>query len=212
MAIKIYTDGSCLQNPGGNGGAAWSIHYEDGVIVYGGEHLGASTNNRAELTAIIRGLQAIPDESHVELYSDSRYSLNQINGYDGKTRKFVKANKAKANKDLIKQLTEQAERCSIIFKHWVKGHNGHVENEKVDKLARVAADTPNYTHIDLVTPNNNIIKNAYDRSAIVHFLTVHIAKLDDKGLAKFAREALTIDMDFDTIMKTFKTSAKLDIK
>ena len=120
--IDIYTDGSCLGNPGPGGWAA--------IIVEGGSRRtlkgGASktTNNRMELAAAIEGLEATPRDASVTIHSDSQYLVNTM------TRNW----KRKANTDLWKELDALAAKRRVRWK-WVKGHDGHPENEEADRIA-----------------------------------------------------------------------------
>jgi ribonuclease HI len=125
--IHIYTDGSCLGNPG-PGGWAYVIRNRDIAIEnHGSEPL--TTNNRMEMTAAIQALRALPrDAMSVVLYSDSQLLIKTMTlGW-----------KRKKNHDLWMQLDEL---CSVhrITWEWVRGHNGHVENERCDRLAHCAA-------------------------------------------------------------------------
>jgi ribonuclease HI len=138
--LKIYTDGSCLGNPG-PGGWAWVA--TDGKNIAersGGE--ADTTNNRMELTAVIRRLIAARKHSEIEIHTDSQYVKNGMekwirgwkkNGWKTADTKPVK------NKELWEQLDTVARQINIHW-HWVKGHAGHEMNERVDLLARTAAE------------------------------------------------------------------------
>ena len=136
--VEIFTDGACLGNPGPGGWAA--ILRTNGVEkeISGGER--ATTNNRMELMAAIRALEALKTRSKVKLHTDSRYVMDGItiwltrwkaNGWKTADKKPVK------NEDLWRELERQASRHEIEW-HWVRGHSGHDENERVDVLARAA--------------------------------------------------------------------------
>ena len=136
--IEIFTDGACLGNPGPGGWAA--ILRNDGIEkeIMGGER--ATTNNRMELMAAIRALEAVKTRSKVILHTDSRYVMDGItqwlarwktNGWKTSDKKPVK------NGDLWRELETQAARHDIEWR-WVRSHSGHDENERVDKLARGA--------------------------------------------------------------------------
>ena len=120
--IKIYTDGSCIVNPGPGGWAA--IIVEDGSerAVHGRQE--KTTNNRMEMMAVIKGLEAVPESSEVAVFSDSQYVVNTM------TRDW----KRKANQDLWARLDAEKRKRSVKWE-WVRGHAGHPMNEKADALA-----------------------------------------------------------------------------
>jgi len=138
--VRIYTDGSCLGNPG-PGGWAWAI--PDGAFASGAER--ESTNQRMEIFAVIDALQSRP-EQEIEIVSDSTYVVKCFNDrwWAGWQRRGWKNSQGKpvANRDLWEPLFELAldpER-SISFS-WVKGHSGDRWNDRVDELAVEAAQT-----------------------------------------------------------------------
>jgi ribonuclease HI len=137
--VEAFTDGACLGNPGPGGWGA--------LLRYGGRERElsgsdpATTNNRMELMAAIQALEALSRPCAVDLYTDSRYVEQGIrewvprwrsNGWRTADRKPVK------NQDLWERLSSAAARHTVTW-HWVRGHDGHVENERVDVLARNAA-------------------------------------------------------------------------
>jgi len=140
VAVDMFTDGSCLGNPGPGGWGVvlrWNGTEKE---LSGGEP--GTTNNRMELLAAIRGLEALSRSVSVNLYTDSQYVKNGIttwihnwkrNGWKTAAKKPVK------NDDLWRQLDDQIKRHQVIF-HWVKAHAGHPENERADDLARTAAE------------------------------------------------------------------------
>ena len=136
----VYTDGGCHPNPGRGGWGA--VMLQDGRPVRelsGGED--DTTNNRMELTAVIRALQALKEPCLVHLHTDSRYVIDGITGWVFGWQKNgwkTAAKKPVLNADLWQSLIE-AVRPHKIHWHWVKGHAGHPENERVDKLASDAA-------------------------------------------------------------------------
>ena len=146
MNIKIYTDGSCLGNPGAGGYAAIII-YEDGrrEEFTGGENL--TTNNRMELMAAIVALRKISAQDNVELFTDSSYLKNAFtqNWLDNWKQHGWKASKKHAvkNQDLWKELDELISNLNVNF-NWVKGHAGNSLNERCDKLARTTAESFRY--------------------------------------------------------------------
>ncbi len=137
--IKIWTDGSCLGNPGPGG---WGFIATDGINVAercGGEK--NTTNNKMELTAVIRALTAARKHKEIEIHTDSQYVKNGMENWIAKWKKnnWKTADKKPVkNQELWKKLDELA---SIIKIHWVwvHGHNGEEFNERVDDLARTAA-------------------------------------------------------------------------
>lgn len=134
--LNIYTDGACSGNPGKGGWGA--------VLVYNGiekEISGAemyTTNNRMELTAVIKALQLLKEPCEVELTTDSKYVCDAVNKgwvYGWKKKGWIKSDKKPAlNVDLWEELLKQLNIHKVTF-IWVKGHNGHPYNEKCDKLA-----------------------------------------------------------------------------
>lgn len=138
--VDIFTDGACKGNPGPGG---W------GVLLRMGRHekemsgsAPDTTNNRMEMTAVIRGLKALIEPCEVTVHSDSRYVIDgmtkwvagwQKKGWVNASRKPVR------NADLWHDLIEAARQHSITWQ-WVRGHDGHPENERVDRLASDAAD------------------------------------------------------------------------
>ena len=137
--VDIFTDGACKGNPGPGG---W------GVILRMGQHEKemsgsdpATTNNRMEMTGAIRGLNALIEPCRVTLYTDSRYVIDGITKWvHGWQKKgWVNASRQPVrNADLWHELIEAARRHQVDWQ-WVRGHDGHVENERVDKLASDAA-------------------------------------------------------------------------
>ncbi len=147
MLVKIYTDGSARGNPDGPGGYGCVLHYTDGqgklhVREYSAGYQ-KTTNNRMELMAAIAGLEALTRPCQVELYSDSKYLVDAFNQHwiDSWLKKGWKRGKNEPvkNVDLWKRLLKAKELHQVTF-HWVKGHDGHPENERCDELATSAAD------------------------------------------------------------------------
>ncbi|MBS0255895.1 MAG: ribonuclease HI [Proteobacteria bacterium] len=138
--VEIFTDGACKGNPGPGG---WGVVLRTGAHekeLSGGEP--ATTNNRMELTAVIRALAALKAPCHVSLHTDSRYVIDGITGWIHGWRKNgwkTAAKKPVLNADLWQELYE-ATRAHRIDWHWVKGHAGHPENERADRLASAAAE------------------------------------------------------------------------
>lgn len=139
--VSAYTDGACLGNPGPGG---WGV-----LLRYRGQERELSgaepdtTNNRMELLAAIQALEALRRSCQVDLYTDSRYVQQgirewlprwQANGWRTADGKPVK------NQDLWQRLAAASQRHRIEW-HWVRGHAGHAENERADRLASAAART-----------------------------------------------------------------------
>src|SRR4029434_825502 len=124
MLYTIYTDGSCLKNPGGPGGYAAVIFWEGEMIkeLSGGEAI--TTSNRMEITAAIMGLQAVPEPSLITLYSDSQYLIQTpTQGW-----------KRMKNLDLWARLDHAAKPHRVSWQ-WIRGHNGNPGNVRADALA-----------------------------------------------------------------------------
>ena len=139
-SVEIFTDGACRGNPGPGGWAALIRSGTREKEISGGEAL--TTNNRMELTAAIEALNALKRPCRVELHTDSNYVRDGItkwihawqrNGWRTADKKPVK------NADLWQQLLYAAARHQVRW-HWVKGHSGHPENDRVDALACAEAD------------------------------------------------------------------------
>ncbi len=138
--VEIFTDGSCKGNPGPGGWAALLRLGKHEKELVGGE--ADTTNNRMEMTAAIRGLEALTEACAVELYSDSKYVLDGITKWvEGWQRRGWKnaSKKPVRNADLWHELIDAAARHQVTW-HWVRGHDGHPENERVDRLASDEAD------------------------------------------------------------------------
>ena len=138
--VEAYTDGSCLGNPGPGGWAALLRYAGHSKEFSGG--FAWTTNNRMELLAAIMALELLRERCEVALYTDSLYLRDaaekdwlgkwQKNGWKTSAKKSVK------NQDLWQRLALQRTRHAVNFR-WIAGHAGHVENERVDVLARTAA-------------------------------------------------------------------------
>lgn len=135
--IDIYTDGACKGNPGAGGWGALLKHGGRIRELHGGE--AHTTNNRMELTAVIRALEALKRRCRVRLHTDSQYVQLGISEWihDWKRRGWkTAANKPVKNADLWRRLDELAQRHDIEW-IWVKGHAGHDGNERADELANL---------------------------------------------------------------------------
>ncbi len=147
MHVVIYTDGAARGNPDGPGGFGAVIQYTDPKGVLHEKELSGgyvrTTNNRMELMAAIAALEALNRPCEVDLWSDSQYLVNAFNQHwiDG----WIKKNWTRGrndpvkNTDLWKRLLAAMEPHQVAF-HWVRGHDGHPENERCDRLATSAAD------------------------------------------------------------------------
>lgn len=138
--VEIFTDGACRGNPGPGGWAALLRMGDKELEISGGEQ--HTTNNRMELRAAIEALNALKRPCEVELHTDSNYVRDGItkwihgwqrNGWRTSDKKPVK------NSELWQDLLEAATRHRVRW-HWVKGHSGHPENDRVDELACAEAD------------------------------------------------------------------------
>ena len=142
QVVEIYADGACKGNPGPGG---WGVLLRAGGAereLFGGE--AHTTNNRMELTAVIRGLEALKRRCRVRLYTDSQYVQKGISGWihDWKRRAWRTADrKPVKNVDLWQRLDELAREHDVEW-HWVRGHAGHPENERADVLANRAIGGP----------------------------------------------------------------------
>lgn len=138
--VVIYTDGACRGNPGPGGWGVLLRFRGSEKSLHGYE--AETTNNRMELTAVIKGLKALKRSCRVELYTDSKYVLQGINDWIDNWRRNgwkTAAKKPVKNVDLWRQLDEEASRHQIHW-HWIKGHSGDTGNETVDQLANHAID------------------------------------------------------------------------
>jgi ribonuclease HI len=126
--IKIYTDGSCLKNPGGKGGYGFLILSKDGDEIQGFGHSPSTTNNIMELTAVIEAIKYYKKidkkQTKFHIVSDSKYVINCAKGEWQR----------KKNKEVWERYDKYAKGKDITFT-WVKGHSGDKYNEIVDKLA-----------------------------------------------------------------------------
>lgn len=136
--IQIYTDGACSGNPGPGGWGAvlrWNGHEKE---LSGGDP--ETTNNRMEMTAVIRALEALKKNSLVEIYTDSKYVMDGITkwlpGWKAKGWKTAAKQPVK-NQDLWQEMDALIQKHDVTF-FWVKGHAGHPENERADALAVAA--------------------------------------------------------------------------
>ncbi|MGK7902776.1 MAG: ribonuclease HI [Hormoscilla sp.] len=146
--VQIYTDGSCLGNPGKGGYASILIYGEHQKIVSDGFR--KTTSNRMELLGCIAGLNSLKFTCHVEMFTDSKYVQQGItnwikswkrNGWKTTNKKPVK------NIDLWQKIDTCCEKHDINW-NWIKGHNGNHFNEECDRLARASAENGNSIDVD----------------------------------------------------------------
>ncbi len=133
--VTIFSDGSSLGNPGPGGWGTILRYGDHEKELSGAEPM--TTNNRMELTAVIEGLKALKEPCDVTIYSDSSYVVKAINEWleDWIERDFKKVK----NPDLWREYIEAA-KPHRVRAVWVRGHNGHAENERCDELARRSAE------------------------------------------------------------------------
>lgn len=138
--VELYTDGSCLGNPGPGGWAALLVHQGRERLLTGGQ--ANTTNNQMELQAVIEGLAALKKACRVELYTDSKYVMDGatqwLEGWKAKNWKNSKKQAVK-NQNHWQTLDALLQQHQIEW-HWVKGHSGHEQNERVDEAARLQAE------------------------------------------------------------------------
>ena len=147
MFVKIFTDGAARGNPEGPGGYGTVLQYIDSKGELHEREYSAgykkTTNNRMELMAVITGLEALTRPCEVEVISDSKYVTDAFNQHwvDGWLKRNWKGsnNNPVKNVDLWKRLLKAKAPHQVKFT-WVKGHAGHPENERCDKMATTAAD------------------------------------------------------------------------
>ncbi len=135
-SVEIFTDGACSGNPGPGGWGTILRYGEHEKELSGGD--AETTNNRMELTAAIMGLSSLKESCDVTLYSDSKYLIDAIDKgwvYKWKENGWMRNKKDKAqNTDLWEKLLSLLEKHKVTLV-WVKGHDGHAENERCDRLA-----------------------------------------------------------------------------
>jgi len=137
-SVTIYTDGACDPNPGPGGWAALLQFGDHEKTLEGSEAL--TTNNRMELTAALKALQALKQPCNVDLFTDSEYLKRGITEWmpGWRKRQWRRKGGELANADLWQALDEISTQHQITW-HWVRGHAGHINNQRVDVLARRAA-------------------------------------------------------------------------
>ncbi|MBF0344934.1 MAG: ribonuclease HI [Nitrospirae bacterium] len=154
--MTIYTDGACLGNPGPGGYGAVLLHKERRKEITGGFRL--TTNNRMEILAAIKALEALKYRCHVTIITDSKLLVNSMMlgwAQRWQSNNWRKSNNDKAlNADLWQQLLDLCEKHIVEFK-WVQGHNGNEINEHCDRLSKEAAKQPNLD-VDVIYENCSV--------------------------------------------------------
>ena len=153
--VEIFTDGGCMNNPGPGGFGAILLYGSHRRELSGGFLL--TTNNRMEILAAIKGLEALKERCRVTIYSDSQYVVNAIEkgwALRWQSNGWKRNKKEKAiNPDLWEKLLTLCDRHKVRFQ-WIRGHSGTAENERADQLAKEAATGENLT-----------IDEAYEKTA-----------------------------------------------
>lgn len=136
--VELYTDGACSGNPGPGGWGAILIHGSRRREMSGGER--ETTNNRMEMMAVIKGVEALNRSCLVHIHTDSTYVMKGMTEWMDNWKKKgwkTSARKPVKNVDLWQKLDEILNGHQVKW-HWVKGHSGVAENERADELARLA--------------------------------------------------------------------------
>lgn len=159
--VQLFTDGAALRNPHGPAGWAWLAVSTDGFRQEGVGNLDRASNNQAELTAAIEGLNALP-RSRVRVYSDSLYLVKGMSTWieDWQRRGWrTKGKRPVKNQSLWEALLAAVERHETVEWKWVRGHNGQPENERVNDL----------TEGDLAGEEESMSLTALERETVVTF-------------------------------------------
>jgi ribonuclease HI len=157
MKVVMYTDGACRENPGPGGWGVWLQSGKHEREFFGGER--PTTNNRMELNAAIRGLEALKKACEVTLVTDSEYLRKGITEWitQWKQRGWkTAAKKAVKNEDLWRELDELVNNHNIEW-CWVKGHSGDPGNEKADELANRGIDEMLVTGKDCFESDRGVV-------------------------------------------------------
>lgn len=168
--ITLYCDGSSLGNPGFGGWCAILKYQNNTKVLSGGEI--NTTNNRMELKAVIEGIKSIKEKCEINLISDSKYVCEGINSW--LTNWIKKDFKKVKNDDLWKEYIEVS-KDHILKATWVKGHNGHTENEECDRIAKREAGNLKNNNGKIQTDTSNLAN---------HFNTKDILKSKEQNLSK----------------------------
>ena len=153
--VTIYTDGGCINNPGPGGYGVVLLYKNHRKELSGGFR--RTTNNRMEILAAIKGLEALHQRCRVTIYSDSQYVVNAIEkgwALRWQSNRWQRNRKEKAvNPDLWERLLELCDSHDVRFR-WIRGHRGTIENERADQLAKGAA-TGSDQSIDTIYENQS---------------------------------------------------------
>ena len=141
--VQLFSDGACSGNPG-PGGYGVILKYNEHIKEFSAGYK-STTNNRMELMAIIVGLKSLKEKCQVDVYSDSKYIVDAVN--EGWAERWRSNNWQRNKKEKAKNIDLWIKLLDLLDKHkvsmsWVKGHAGHPENERCDKLAVAAAGSP----------------------------------------------------------------------
>ena len=137
-SVRLYTDGSCHGNPGRGGWGAILEYGPKSRELFGNDP--QTTNNRMEMMAVIEGLRALRESCQVEVWTDSRYIVDGMTSWlaGWKARSWKTASRQPVkNEDLWRELDTESQRHEVSW-NWVKGHAGHEQNERCDRLANDA--------------------------------------------------------------------------
>lgn len=174
----IYTDGGCECNPGGRGGyGAVIINNNTGEFTDISGGFRSTTNNRMEVMAVIKALEKIKKDTHVQLFSDSQYVIKTMNGMFRK----------KKNIDLWKKLDKLAVAFEIEW-NWVKGHNGNTYNERCDTLCQEAMtlleleEDEGYMNTDSVPEQSDTVAQSLEKYKLCRLAFVTIVPSISTGL------------------------------
>ncbi len=139
--ITIYTDGSCLDNPGTGGWGAILLYQENKKVISGGEK--DTTNNKMELMAVIEALKVLKEPCDIDLYLDSTYVKNGITSWINTWKKngWKTANKKEVKNQELWQILDKLQKKHNINWHWVKAHENNKLNNEVDNIARKTAES-----------------------------------------------------------------------
>lgn len=170
--IDIYTDGACSGNPGPGGWAAIVVQGDEELELKGSAE--GTTNNRMEITATIEGLAQTPENAEVTIHSDSQYVVNTM----------TKNWKRNANRDLWQKLDDLVSNRKVNWV-WVRGHDGHPQNERADKLA-----------VEMIDQSSSMPTH-FDSSGQVHMVDVSEKQATEriaiaKGTVKMKPETLEL--------------------
>jgi len=166
--INMYTDGGADPNPGKGGYGVILVYQENRKELSSGYRL--TTNNRMELMAVIAGLEALKKPSQITVHSDSQYVVKGIElgwAKNWKARNWIRKSEPVPNANLWARLLERIETHKVSF-NWIKGHNGHPENERCDELADAALNGPDLLEDDGYIPQKDIKSNSGNEQANAH--------------------------------------------